>query len=76
MLSEQEYYVNAIIAHYRARVEHVNARIKAHGIFQTPFRGSLFLLQKLLTVSIQTTSVYTHLSLCYPPFGPWKHVFE
>lgn len=72
-LTYHELMTNQIISHYRARVEHVNAKIKKHTLFQTPYRGTIETLDTLLKITMHTTSVWTKMYIAYPPFGPWDH---
>lgn len=73
VLSKQEYITNAIISHYRSRIEHVIGRIKRHMIFKTAFRGTLDLLSDLMTICMHTQNVYQMMYPSYAFYGPWGH---
>jgi len=73
-LSKPQYFCNAVLAHYRARIEHTNARIQAHAMFQYPFRGSRQLLSDCITVAAHSLNIDLKRSIRYPPVGPWSHL--
>ena len=72
-LTPSQSLFNAILSHYRARVEHTNARFKRHGVFQTNFRGALTTLTQILHIVAHTTNIDLKTRIKYPPFGPWPH---
>lgn len=73
VLTPQESLANTIVAHYRARIEHQNAKIEKHYMFRTAFRSSLEVLTDALYVTAHTTNVYNYFYPSYPPYGPWPH---
>ena len=73
LLSDEEYEWNAIVAHYRSRVEHANRRVKSHAIFQTPWRGSIGLLACLVKIVIHMQAIEQNMHLMYHPYGNWPH---
>lgn len=64
---------NQIVRHYRARVEHINAKFDSHQMFQTNFRGGLNNLTSGIYITAMTLNVQLHKYPCYPPEGPWSH---
>lgn len=72
-LTNDEEFVNMVIAHYRARVEHTNHLFERHGIFRGTFRGGIGLLSDAFYVIAHTTNIELCCHLRYPPFGPWDH---
>jgi len=72
-LALQQYVDNAIISHYRARVEHINAVFESHNCFQYKFRGGLDLLKDCIAVTSNILNIQAHLRLRYEPVGPWAH---
>jgi hypothetical protein len=72
-MTDNEYYVAAVISHYRARVEHINARIDSHAIFQSDWRHSVYLLNDVVTVTTHATAFLSYQHVRYPPYGNWSH---
>ena len=72
-MPEYQQLVNIIIAHYRARIEHINAVFDAHKMFQTDYRGSFDLLQACTHVNAHATNITLLRHPRYPPCGPWLH---
>eukprot|EP00026_Physarum_polycephalum_P011249 Phypoly_transcript_11456.p1 GENE.Phypoly_transcript_11456~~Phypoly_transcript_11456.p1 ORF type:complete len:177 (+),score=4.07 Phypoly_transcript_11456:606-1136(+) len=72
-LNERELELNAVISHYRARVEHTNHLMESHAILKGVFRAGISLLSDALFVIAHTTNMYIHKSLRYPTFGNWPH---
>jgi hypothetical protein len=72
-LSNSQYLENTMIAHYRSRIEHVNAAFKCHKMMQVDFRGGIQLLNDVMHVTAHTTNVVLHKYLRYTPVGPWEH---
>jgi len=73
-LNNEEIYFNALLSHYRARVEHVNAILKSHGIFQGNFRSSINLLTIVVRVLLQFSNVHLKMFPKYEPYGNWSHI--
>lgn len=73
-LSLDQHVINAVISHYRSRVEHSNHLFNQHATFQQPWRGSVQLLHDITHVSAHTGNVELHRYIRYPPFGPWSHI--
>lgn len=72
-LSPDKIYVNSIIAHYRARVEHINHLFEQHGIFRGTFRGGVALMTDALYVIAHTTNIVLRSNPRYPEYGTWSH---
>lgn len=66
-------YFNTVLAHYRARIEHVNAIFDRHAIFQTDYRGSYEFLDAIMHVNAHCTNIVLSRNPRYPPCGPWWH---
>jgi len=73
LLPDDEYYFNAVLSRYRARVEHSNRRVKSHALFHTPWRGSVGLLSTCVRITVHTQAIVQKMYLMYPPCGPWPH---
>jgi hypothetical protein len=67
-------YVNAIISHYRARVEHINHLFEMHAVFAGRFRGGISLLSDSYFVIAHTTNIGLRRNWRYPAYGPWSHI--
>jgi len=72
-LSPEQFEANAVISHYRARVEHVNSKIEKHVIFQTTFRGGFRLLCAAVRITLHTTALWTYFYPPHLPIGSWPH---
>jgi len=72
-LTPQQVEANTVISHYRARVEHVNAKIEKHSLFQMKFRGGFRLMSDAVRITLHTTAVWTHLYPPHLPIGSWPH---
>jgi len=72
-LSFHQQLTNITIAHYRARIEHVNHRFNCHAVFHTEWRGSVTLLNQITKINSHISNVELHRFLAYPPYGPWNH---
>jgi hypothetical protein len=75
-LSYDEIFFNTILSHYRSRVEHTNAVLKRHRIFQMVFRGSLSTLTQILQIVAHTTNVLLKQRIRYPPLATLVIVFR
>ena len=69
---------NAVIGHYRSRVEQLISVLKNHaamGKGGVAFRGDLLLLEAIIKVTIHTTAVLVRLdpNRRSPGFGNWAH---
>lgn len=72
-LTYEQEFMNEVISHYRARVEHKNKLMVRHNILGTVFRGGRELLADAGQVLAQTENVDSKLFLRYPPVGPFPH---
>jgi hypothetical protein len=75
-LTPHQEYVNSIISHYHARIEHINHLFEQHGIFRGTFRGGVALLSDAFYVIAHTTNMVLRAENRYPGFGPWSHNLE
>lgn len=73
-LTPSQYTFNSIHAHYRARVEHMNAKLKRHNILGGKFRGrTMEELANAAHILAHVQNVHQHLFWSYEPFGPHLH---
>lgn len=73
-LSYNQQLMNAVISHYRARVEHKNKLLERHNILGTRFRGGCELLMDAGEVFAKTENIDSKMHLCYRPIGPFPHL--
>ena len=72
-MTDEEYMLAATISHYRARIEHLNARIDCHRMFQHDFRCSFYILEAVTAITTNATEFLSYKHVWYPPFGNWSH---
>eukprot|EP00622_Pseudochattonella_farcimen_P005211 FR740776.1.p1 GENE.FR740776.1~~FR740776.1.p1 ORF type:complete len:110 (+),score=3.60 FR740776.1:382-711(+) len=61
-LTQHELFVNKKFAFVRARIEHVNAMVVCHDMFEgRPYRGSLDFLQWYVNITIHCTALLIRL---------------
>ena len=70
---ENEYLMATMIGHYRARIEHLNARIDSHQIFQSDFQCSFYMLEAVVAIVTNATAYLSYKHVRYPPYGNWSH---
>ncbi len=69
-----QYVTNRILSHYRARVEHSNARLKKHKILSGKYRGKTMEMLSFAGITIANISnVHQRNHLSYEPYGPHPH---
>jgi len=72
-LTPHQEFVNSIISHYRAWIEHINHLFEQHGIFKGTFCDGVALLSDAFYVIAHTTNMVLRTENKYPTFGPWCH---
>jgi len=72
-MNELQYLRSEYVTFYRSRVEHINARVDSHGIFQSDFRCSLYVLQDVVNVTLAAIAYLSYNDFRYPPYGYWSH---
>eukprot|EP01116_Phalansterium_solitarium_P014372 TRINITY_DN31_c0_g1_i8.p1 TRINITY_DN31_c0_g1~~TRINITY_DN31_c0_g1_i8.p1 ORF type:complete len:184 (+),score=22.85 TRINITY_DN31_c0_g1_i8:1281-1832(+) len=63
---------NNILAHYRARVEHINRVVKYHRMFQS-FRSDVSVLEAAMKITVHLSNIELQRFPRYWPYGPWSH---
>jgi len=64
---------NAVLSHYRARIEHINAVLECHSILKETFRGDIDTIKIAAKILAHTINVEQCRYLKYQPYGPWPH---
>jgi len=75
-LTDSQYLFNAILAHYRARIEHVNRVVESHKILQIKFRGEIDVLTYAAHTIAHTSNIELSRYIRYHPYGPWSHFYN
>ena len=76
-LTPEQAAYNKVISYYRARIEQVNAYVKAHDTFEgRKFRGDFDFLDDIVCVTVHATAAlirYDKETRQLPGFGWWDH---
>ena len=76
-LTPEQAAFNKLLSFYRARIEQVNAYVKAHDLFEgRRFRGDLDFLDDLVCITVHSTAALIRLekdTRQLAGFGWWKH---
>ena len=65
---------NDVHGFYRARIEHLFARLWHWGIVRNIWRGSGTELHEYVRVLLHLQQFLIRRQVRYPPYGPWEHV--
>ena len=74
MLTERQKEYNDVHGFYRARIEHLFARMWYWGIVRNIWRGSGTELHEYVRVLLHLQQFLIRRQVRYPPYGPWEHV--
>ena len=73
-LTERQKEYNDVHGFYRARIEHLFARMWHRGIVRNIWRGSGTELHEYVRVLLHLQQFLIRRQVRYPPYGPWEHV--
>ena len=73
-LTERQKEYNDVHGFYRARIEHLFARMWHWGIVRNIWRGSGTELHEYVRVLLHLQQFLIRRQVRYPPYGPWEHV--
>ena len=73
-LTERQQECNGVHGFYRARIEHLFARMWHWGIVRNTWRGSSTQLHEYVRALLHLQQFLIRRQVRYPPYGPWEHV--
>ena len=73
-LTERQKEYNDVHGFYRARIEHLFARMWHWGIVRNIWRGSGTEVHEYVRVLLHLQQFLIRRQVRYPPYGPWEHV--
>ena len=73
-LTERQKEYSSVHGFYRARIEHLFARMWHWGIVRNVWRGPGSALHEYVRVLLHLQQFFIRRQVRYPPYGPWEHV--